>query len=362
MTNSSYDGIDLFAGAGGLSYGLSCAGFNVKVGIEIDPHCADTISKNHKNMKVIVSDVRSVEPRKVMEHANVKRGDLTILAGGPPCRGFSQSNRRTRNLNNPLNALYQDFFAFVKAIRPRVFLLENVKGLKTLQNGTVLNRILKLGRRLGYHVQWSILNAEDFGVPQRRKRIIFIGTSEKTETLFEPEKKKSVTVREAIDDLPILENGNREDSLKYSRMQDLSHYQTLMRQNNGAEVSNNLVTRNNELVIARYKHIRPGRNWAAIPSELMSNYKNLDNCHRWIYYRLKWDEPSIVISNFRKNMLIHPEQDRGLSVREAARLQSFPDDYIFYGPLSAQQQQIANAVPPFLGKGLGDNIKRMVED
>jgi DNA (cytosine-5)-methyltransferase 1 len=362
VTSSGCDGIDLFAGAGGLSYGLSCAGFNMKVGIEIDPHCATTLSRNHKDMKVIVSGIQSVEPKKVMEYADVKRGDLTIVAGGPPCRGFSQSNRRTRNLNNPLNALYKDFFAFVKAIRPHVFLLENVKGLKTLQDGIVLSQILRLGRKLGYHVQWNIVNTEDFSVPQRRKRIIFIGTPEKIETLFESEKRKIVTVREAIEDLPILQNGNRTDPLKYSRMQDLSDYQRLMRQNNGKEVLNNLVTRNNELVTARYKHIRSGGNWADIPSQLMSNYKNLDNCHRWIYYRLKWDEPSIVISNFRKNMLIHPGQDRGLSVREAARLQSFPDDYIFYGPLSAQQQQIANAVPPFLGEALGENIKRIVDD
>lgn len=360
MTNSGLIGVDLFAGAGGLSCGLSRAGFNMKLGIEIDPNCAKTLSKNHSNMKVIISDIRLVDPLKAMKHIDIRKGDLAIVAGGSPCRGFSQSNKRTRVLSNPLNSLYKEFFRFVKAISPRVFLLENVKGLKTLQNGFVFKEILEIGRKLGYHVQWNIVDTADFGVPQYRKRIIFIGTSKKTELLFEPEEKKRITVRESMDDLPILENGNSEDTLEYSRMENLSDYQELMRRKKEKKVSNNMVSRNNELVVARYKHIPLGGNWADIPRSLMSNYKHLNNCHRWIYYRLKWDEPSIVISNFRKNMLVHPEQDRGLSVREAARLQSFSDDYVFYGPLGAQQQMIANAVPPFLGEGLGKNIKQML--
>jgi len=360
VANPSYIGVDLFAGAGGLSYGLSRAGFNMKLGIEIDSYCADTLSKNNSDMTVIVSNIQSVDPLEVMQACEVRKGELAIIAGGPPCRGFSQSNKRTRVLSNPLNSLYKEFFRFVKAIRPRVFLLENVKGLKTLQGGIVVKRILKIGRKLGYHVQWDVLDAADFGVPQYRKRIIFIGTSEKNESLLEHEEKEIVTVRESIDDLPILENGNSVDTLGYARKGKLSHYQKSMRRKNGKMVSNNLVSKNNDLVVARYKHIPPGGNWTSIPLPLMSNYKHLDNCHRWIYYRLKWDAPSIVISNFRKNMLVHPEQDRGLSVREAARLQSFSDDYVFCGPLSAQQQMIANAVPPLLGEALGMNIKRML--
>ena len=129
-----------------------------------------------------------------------------------------------------------------------------------------------------------------------------------------------------------------------------------MRQNCGDSVCNNLVTRNGELIIERYKHIPSGGNWKNIPHHLLLNYKNPQNCHGWIYYRLKWDEPSVVISNFRKNMLIHPEQHRGLSVREAARLQSFPDNYEFYGRLDFQQQLVANAVPPFLDEQIGKNI------
>ena len=356
MTNSGCDGIDLFAGAGGLSYGLSCAGFNMKVGIEIDPHCATTLSRNHKGMKVIVSDVRSVAPRNVLKYADMRREDLTIIAGGPPCRGFSQSNLRTRNLNNPLNHLYKDFFRFVRELQPTVFLLENVQGLKTLHGGAVLQDILRLGAKYGYHVRWSVVNAEDYGVPQKRKRIIFVGTSAETTTLFCVDEKETVSVRQAMDDLPFLGNGNKFDLLDYARSSNLSEYQKMMRKNNRKVVKNNWVTRNNSLVLERYKHVPQGGNWRDLPAHLLHNYKNLDNCHRWIYHRLEWDDTSVTISNFRKNMLIHPEQDRGLSVREAARLQSFPDHYVFHGPMGSQQQQVANAVPPLLAEEIGKCI------
>jgi len=362
MTKVSYIGIDLFAGAGGLSYGLSEAGFDMKLTIESNSNFADTLRKNNRNLKVIVSDIREVEPAEAVKSAGLRKEDIHLIAGGPPCQGFSQSNRRSRNLDNPLNNLYREFFRFVKLIKPQVFLLENVAGLRTLHKGAVLHDILNKGKELGYYVQWDIINAEDYGVPQRRKRIIFIGTIEKTSSLFAVKRNKVITVREALDDLPILENGNSASELKYSRYTNLSDYQKKMRKNNGQTVLNNLVTKNSSLVVERYKHIPPGGNWKHIPPNLMRNYKNLNNCHSGIYYRLRWDEPSIVISNYRKNMLIHPEQHRGLSVREAARLQSFPDHYIFCGPLGSQQQQVANAVPPLVAEKIGKNIIKYLEE
>lgn len=192
-------------------------------------------------------------------------------------------------------------------------------------------------------------------MPQRRKRIIFIGTKKRANNLFKV-KTSAVVVSQAVDDLPILENGNTDNELEYSRSINLSKYQKMMKINNGHTVLNNLVTKNSDLVVERYKYIPSGGNWKNIPKNLMSNYKSLNNCHSWIYYRLKWDEPSVVISNFRKNMLMHPEQHRGLSVREAARLQSSPDSYIFCGLLGSQQQQVANAVPPLLAEKIGRNI------
>ena len=361
MTNSPYVGIDLFAGAGGLSYGLSQAGFDMRIGIELDSHTAITLRKNHENMNVVVSDIKAIKPLEIINSFDLQPGDIDLVAGGPPCRGFSQSNRVTRNLGNPLNNLYKDFFRFIKELQPEAFLLENVAGLRTLNKGVALRDILDRGKKMGYHVQWEIVNAEEFGVPQRRKRIMFIGTKDKLDILVNGKISKTVTVKEAISDLPILRNGNTVNDMNYGREDNLSSYQKHMRKGSGKRVSNNLVTRNNELVLQRYKHISPGGNWRNIPPNLMSNYKNLNNCHTGIYHRLRWEKSSIVISNFRKNMLVHPEQNRGLSVREAARLQSFPDNYIFYGPLGSQQQQVANAVPPLLAKYIGERIYKMID-
>jgi DNA (cytosine-5)-methyltransferase 1 len=354
--------MDLFAGAGGLSYGLSNAGFDMRLGIEVDPHCADTLATNFPDMHVVLSDIRSVDPAKTAKDAGIDPLVLDVIVGGPPCQGFSQSNHRTRNMTNPLNLLFLEYFRFVDVLRPRAFLFENVEGLRTMDHGAVVQDILKISRKLGYFVEWKVINAEDYGVPQKRRRIIFIGTRADTytdlESFFDTKKETKITVREAIYDLPVLENGNAIDIQNYSMDKGLSEYQKLMRQNNSNSLRNNLLTKSNDLIIKRYKCIPQGGNWADIPSPLMLNYKNTANTHRWIYHRLKWDDSSIGISNFRKNMLIHPAQDRGLSVREAARLQSFPDQYLFKGPLGAQQQQVANAVPPLVSEKLG---RRLIE-
>jgi DNA (cytosine-5)-methyltransferase 1 len=188
-----------------------------------------------------------------------------------------------------------------------------------------------------------------------------VGTKRKISNILDIKESKKVTVREAIDDLPILINGNSIDELEYPASSKLSTYQKKMRAKRKKNIFNNLVTKNNSLVIKRYSKIPPGGNWKNIPPELMQNYKNINNCHSGIYHRLTWDKPSIVISNYRKNMLIHPDQNRGLSVREAARIQSFPDKYIFYGPLESQQQQVANAVPPLLAEKIGYNIIKKLE-
>ncbi len=362
MTSSSLTGIDLFTGAGGLSYGLSQAGFDMKLGIEIDPDSTSTLKENNKEVTVLQKDIKSLDPKKVLKSTGLRKSEIYLIAGGPPCQGFSTSNRRTRSIDNPLNGLYKQYFRFVRAINPEVFLFENVAGLRTLHNGSVLNKIINTGKRLGYHIHWDILNSEEFGVPQRRKRIIIIGTKKKEVDFSNIKKTGTVTVKNAISDLPKIENGNSVCELGYPQVKRLSDYHKRMRAKTNGTVSNNLVTENSSLVLKRYKHIPQGGNWSSIPKRLMKNYYNLNNCHSWIYYRLKWDEPSVVINNFRKNMLIHPTQDRGLSVREAARLQSFPDHYKFYGKIGSQQQQVANAVPPLMAKKIGKNIKLSLGD
>jgi DNA (cytosine-5)-methyltransferase 1 len=363
-TDPPYYGIDLFAGVGGLSLGFSQAGIKMKMGIEVDSLAAFNLQQNNKDMDVIVSDICKIDPAQIMKQKGLRKGDISVIAGGPPCQGFSRSNHRTRKTSNPANDLYKDFFKFIKFINPEVFLFENVDGLKTLNGGEKFSDILKIASKMGYDIQWDLLNSQDFGVPQRRIRLIIVGTKNEANRslLNEMKKNNSITVREAIDDLPIIENGNSIDRLEYSKNSNLSSFQRIMRKGCHNIVRNNLATRNGELIIKRYKHIPPGGNWKDIPSDLFSNYKNPSNCHRWIYYRLKWDEPSVVVSNFRKNMIIHPEHHRGLSIREAARLQSFPDSYIFYGRLDFQQQLVANAVPPFLATAIGKRIASYLKE
>ena len=355
--NSSKVAIDLFAGAGGLSLGLLDAGFDVRAGVEIGTDACETLRLNHPKMKVVESDITNVESSFLLEKAKIGTDELALVAGGPPCRGFSVSNKRNRCIENPTNALYRQFFRLVGDLSPKMFLLENVEGLCTLNKGTVLNDIIRISEDLGYFTNYFVVKSEDYGVPQKRRRVLFIGSKKRRlMKLIPPATKRLVSVREAIDDLPILENGNTLDMLEYSKDSSLSEYQDIMRRKNEKHVTNNQVTRNGPLALKRYSLIPQGGNWRNLPLDLMSNYRNLENCHRWIYYRLKWDEPSIVISNFRKNMLIHPDKNRGLSVREAARLQSFPDSYIFHGKLGSQQQQIANAVPPLMAKHVGRNL------
>ena len=303
----------------------------MKIGIENNFHASKTLQENNQNMIVINKDIKNTDPIHILKNAKIKRRDIAVIAGGPPCQGFSHSNKRSRNIKNPLNDLYLEFFRYVKELMPKSFLIENVPGMKSLSNGIVLKNIINYGEKLSYNMQYKILNSHEYGVPQKRKRIFIIGTKKEIDDVFQNKIKKTISVKEAISDLPDLENGNNIDELEYSKFKNLSFYQKKMRDNGKRFASNNLVSKNCDLVIDRYKHIPQGGNWSNVPKRLMKNYANLSNCHSWIYYRLKWNGPSVVINNFRKNMLIHPSKHRGLSVREAARLQSFPDHYKFYG-------------------------------
>ena len=356
MTKSSFIGIDLFAGAGGLSLGLSKAGFDMKLGIEIEKNSASTLQNNNPDQTVLTEDIRKLKPLTVLKNIGLKPTEIDLIAGGPPCQGFSKSNMRSRIVSNPLNDMYLEYFKFVKAIKPEIFLFENVAGLTLLPYGERYQEILKFGEKLKYNIQTDIVDSQNYGVPQQRKRVLIIGTKQKNENFFSYNEKSLTTVKDAINDLPVVENGNNIDELLYQKNHGLSLYQKKMRKHSEKTVRNNIVTKNSDLILDRYKHIPEGGNWKNIPQSLMKNYKNPQNCHGWIYYRLKWDSPSVVISNFRKNMLIHPRCDRGLTVREAARLQSFPDNYIFYGTKESQQQQVANAVPPLMAEKIGRKI------
>jgi DNA (cytosine-5)-methyltransferase 1 len=360
--------VDLFAGAGGLSLGFENAGFAVVQAVESGQHAAATYRHNHPRADVLQADIAGLDPKACLRRLGLREGDVTVLIGGPPCQGFSESNRRTRTLENPRNHLYSQVIRFIEAIEPEWFVMENVAGLRTLAGGKLLRRILGECEATGYQVAVAELNAADFGVPQFRRRLFIVG--HRGSLCFEPPKpthgcegRPYITVRDAISDLPTLEVGASADWLVYQAAPNkLTEYQKQMRGSTSglARVQGNLVSRNNDLVIQRYNHIKPGQNWTAIPNHLLRNYSDPSRCHTGIYHRLLWDSPAKVIGNFRKNMLIHPEQHRGLSVREAARLQSFPDRYVFVGSIGFQQQQVADAVPPVLAEVVARCLARRI--
>lgn len=344
-------GIEIFSGAGGMSTGALMAGVDVKAAIDIDSEALNTFGFNHPNATTINSDIRRIKKIPVEIPVN----EQLALFGGPPCQGFSKSNHRTRNKENPNNWLFEEYVRLTKTWHPDWIVLENVRGMVETEGGYFLEEVLKSLEKVGYTVQYKVLNAADFGVPQNRERLFIVGSLHGEKYVF-PEKNisKPVTVKQALNDLPELSNGNQDIELPY-KSSNYSLYAKGLREDNRI-CFNNAVSTNTPEVIKRYKYIPQGGNWKNVPQRLMTSYTDSSRCHSGIYHRLDESKPSVVIGNYRKNMLIHPKQDRGLSVREAARLQSFPDSYIFKGSLGSQQQQVGNAVPPYLAKAIFSNM------
>ncbi|MDZ4808390.1 MAG: DNA cytosine methyltransferase [Bacteroidota bacterium] len=352
MSKVKFIGIDLFSGAGGMSIGAISAGVDVKVAVEIDRYAATTYQANHPNTKLLNDDVRKV---KINGYCKAEKNNIKILFGGPPCQGFSTSNQKTRNKENESNWLFREYIRLTKEQNPDWVIVENVKGIVETENGYFFEKIIAAFSKLGYTSNHAILNSADYGVPQIRNRLFIVGSLHGIKYEFpKPSTKKYLTVSDAISDLPKLENGAAYHELKYKKLAQ-NKYQTTRRKQSNKAV-NNLVTDNNKVVLKRYEHIPQGGNWESIPPKLMENYKDFSRCHTGIYYRLKENEPSVVIGNYRKNMLIHPNENRGLSVREAARIQSFPDTFHFHGSIGFQQQQVGNSVPPLLAKAVFNKI------
>lgn len=353
-------GIDIFSGAGGLSLGAEMAGIRISTAIEINKSAAQTFLRNHKKTEVLQGDIQEIDPKTLIK----PNKPVFVIMGGPPCQGFSMSNTRTRNMDNTKNFLFLEFVRFVQEIRPAWFVLENVWGITNINEGRTQTMIEDCFRAIdGYdNVSSSILWASDYGVPQKRNRFFLVGNRLGIDFKFPRKQSTMITVEEAIGDLPSLQNGVMLEEAEYTlSIEEASSYARLMRKGSD-KARQNYVSRNNELVIERYKYIGQGQNWRAIPDSLMQNYADKGRCHSGIYKRLRADQPSVVISNYRKSMLIHPFENRGISVREAARLQSFPDTFIFEGSLMHIQQQIGNAVPPLLAKAVFQQIIKQTKE
>ncbi len=350
IKESKIVGIDLFAGAGGMSLGAKLAGVNVKFAVEANPSAALTYNHNHPETTLFNDDIR-----KLKQLPPFSPKAITVLFGGPPCQGFSTSNQKTRKFDNSNNWLFEEYIRIAKLIKPDWIVFENVTGMIETEKGYFLEMVSNNMQEIGYQLSIHILNALNYGVPQSRKRLFIIGSKHGISVKIPPCKtQKPVTLREALSDLPKLPNGANQNWKKY-RFLAQKGFAKKMR--GTVKMSpNHLVTKNSDYVLERYGHIPQGGNWESIPKRLMKNYADASRCHTGIYRRLDYEAPSMVIGNFRKNMLIHPTQNRGLSVREAARIQSFPDNYEFMGNIGAQQQQVGDAVPPLMARIIFDSI------
>ena len=345
--------VDIFSGAGGMSIGAVMAGIKPLLAVEFDVHAANTYKTNHPTTKVLQLDIQTVNP---LEHTEKHP---FILFGGPPCQGFSIANTKTRNLENPNNWMFQEYLRFLKDLEPEWFLFENVVGFKSFDKGKFAIEVEEALRLAGYETNSAVLNSSDFEVPQDRKRFFVVGhRKDKGGIKFNfasLEKKDVVSVGDALADLPLLKNGDKISEYKYKHKPKHPYAETMRKKSKVA--TQNLVTESKPHIIDRYRVIKQGENWKAAQSKgLLDTYNSTKHTHSGIYKRLEANKPAVTIANYRKSMLIHPYEDRGLSLREAARLQSFPDNFKFEGTLSFQQQQVGNAVPPLLAKAIFQKI------
>jgi DNA-cytosine methyltransferase len=397
--------VELFAGAGGMGLGFLLANgtgptrFRIIYSGERHPVYANTLRTNHKYCREQGIAAEDAVPEEVVAHDLRERyavdcvsaiarnsGGVDILVGGPPCQGFSSANRNSWSSSNPNNQLVDTFLDYVQQLTPRVLLMENVQGiLWTPRHGSaqgspsVAHHVVKRLAECGYHFFPKLLDAAWYGVPQHRNRFFLLGIHE--DLGYRPEdfgtwgpfpaathgpgaNAPFVTVQDAISDLPAVANGHSAAETPYSRPDgEASAFVEFVQRHAPRDlISDHLVSRQANYVIDRYSRIPQGGNWQDI-ADMMTNYAAIDRTHSNIYRRLRWDEPSITIGHYRKSMIVHPSQDRGLSLREAARLQSFPDWFRFAGNadcleggLTHKQQQLANAVCPLVTKAVAEFV------
>ena len=373
ISKGKYTSIDLFSGCGGLTKGLEMLGVKSIFASDIDENCEKTFKRNFPQTPFLCEDITQISKEQVDALTGGAIPD--IIVGGPPCQGFSLANkRRNKVADDPRNKLFYGFVKFINWYSPKAFIMENVKGLLSMQGGKVLETILEEfsnAGEIGYKVQYKVLKASDYGVPQNRERVILLGI--RKDLNLEPKHPQPyaldhlVTVDEAIMDLPQIEAGQGEEMMQYAH-ESQNEYQRTMRSNSKA-VYNHIAMRHTPRLVERFKAIKPGQNLLDVwdthgavkrgaPSE-KSNTKFSQNNQR-----LFGNLPAPTIAASFQSNFIHPYLNRNFTAREGARLQSFPDDFIFEGMRTkmswekglSQYQQIGNAVPVLLAKAIGESL------
>lgn len=343
--------LDLFCGAGGFSYGMhKNQYFKTKVALDINYNNAQSFSLNMPETKLVIGDIRDNEIKKDIIKSSIEQ-KVNMIIGGPPCQGFSLKGKKL-GLEDPRNFLFLEFLDIVNKIKPDVFVIENVKSLATTANGWFKNQIIEEIEKLGYYINFNVLNAKFYNVPQNRERVFIICSKNKLINLIS-EENKIISVKDAISDLSYL-NSNEGSFEQEYLLQPMSKYQELMRKNS-QKLYNHKSSNHSEIAIQKLKLILPEKGKECLPKELLGKQK-----YSSTWGRLKWDLVSPTIDTrfdaCSNGTNIHPYLNRSITPREAARLQSFDDNFIFYGNKVAIRTQIGNAVPPLLSKYIADCI------
>lgn len=332
MVINNYNVVDLFSGVGGLSLGFKENGFDLVFANDIDENASKTFLHNHPETPFHLGDVKEIDEKLLNEKIGNKKVD--VLVGGVPCQSFSMVGYRTTkkdsNLNDPRHYLFREFIRVAGILKPKVVIIENVKAILSSHGGKIREEIIRGLEELGYTVDCKILNAADYGAPQLRERAIFIGNLLGKKNIF-PKKTNTpenwVTIRDAFKDLP----KENHDPKKLSGV-----------------------------VLERVKIIKQGENWKSLPKELQTGSK-----HSGAYGRLHPDMPSRTLTTRFDTppggYVTHPTENRAITVREGARIQGFPDDFIFLGGRSSQYKQVGNAVAVDVSRALAKEIRRMLD-
>lgn len=348
--------IDLFSGCGGSALGFQQAGFIVKVAVDVNQNASESFRLNFPDAEVIASDISYVTGSDLLKAAGVSSGNDVVIIACPPCQGFSTARRKSEGMSDPRNTLIYEFLRLLEEVKPYAFVMENVPGLANGIGKPIFLNILQRLKELGYYTVHGIVDTADYGVPQRRKRLVLLGTNDPKIRLTFPKQTNQDpdltdryldswnTVRSAIEDLPAIRAGEKSKNDQLHRASRLAEI-NLRRMANTPHDGGGRLSWPEELILECHKKV--------------TGYKD-------IYGRMKWDYPSPTITGgcvmISKGRFGHPEQDRAISLREAARLQTFPDSYIFAGNVGQIAAQLGNAVPPLLTKKIAESLAQAIQE
>lgn len=351
---NKYNVIDLFCGCGGLSKGLEMAGYNIILGVDFNEPALKTYAYNHHGSKTLCGDLSSPDTFDKIDDL-VEGKEIDLIVGGPPCQGFSLTG--PRQFDDERNKLYLAMIETVRRYKPKAFLIENVPGMATLYKGEVRNEIIRRFTKMGYNVNNKILCSADYGVPQIRKRLVFVGILDSKNRFEFPEPylkpDEYITCEQAVGDLPSLEYTLGEDISEYER-ESLTKYQRQMR-GKCSVLYNHKAINHKQFVKDTIALVPDGGNYKDLPKGVGES-----RIFHMAWTRLRSDKPARTVDTGHRN-LFHYKWNRCPTVRESARIQSFPDDFVFLGTKGQQDKQVGNAVPCLMAKAIGLQLLKYLE-